>query len=58
MAEMKGRVLFLAQYLLEHTDDEHALTTDELIRVCKEAGRAAKPAPFCGFTVLDCGTGQ
>ena len=41
MADMKGRVLFLAQYLLAHTDDEHALTTDELIRVCKEAGFGA-----------------
>ena len=32
MAE-KGRLLFLERYLLDHTDDNHSVTTNELIRV-------------------------
>ena len=37
MAE-KGRLLFLERYLLDHTDDDHPVTTAELIRVCEENG--------------------
>ena len=29
----KGRVLFLRKYLEEHTDDDHYITTEELIRL-------------------------
>lgn len=38
MAETKGRLLFLEQYMLEHTDDDHLLTTDDLIRIYEENG--------------------
>ena len=34
----KGRLLFLRQYLLDHTDAEHTLTTEELISACTENG--------------------
>ena len=34
----KGRVLFLRAYLEEHTDDDHSLTTEELITICKKHG--------------------
>ena len=37
MAE-KGRLLFLERYLLDHTDDDHPVTTNELIRVYEENG--------------------
>lgn len=37
MAE-KGRLLFLERYLLDHTDDDHPVTTAELIRVYEENG--------------------
>jgi hypothetical protein len=37
MAE-KGRLLFLERYLLDHTDDNHSVTTNELIRVYEENG--------------------
>ena len=32
----KGRVLFLRKYLEEHTDDDHYITTEELIRLLDE----------------------
>lgn len=35
MAE-KGRLLFLERYLLNHTDDDHPITTAELIKVYEE----------------------
>ncbi len=37
----KGRVLFLQQYMLEHTDDEHSVNTEELIRIYEEHGYKA-----------------
>lgn len=37
MAE-KGRLLFLERYLLNHTDDDHPITTAELIKVYEEDG--------------------
>ena len=37
MAE-KGRLLFLERYLLDHTDDDHPITTAELIRLYEENG--------------------
>ena len=41
MTGTKGRVLFLERYMLEHTDDEHSITTDELIRIYEECGYKA-----------------
>ena len=38
MADTKGRILFLERYMLEHTDDEHSITTDDLIRIYEENG--------------------
>lgn len=29
----KGRVLFLRKYLEDHTDDNHVITTEELINL-------------------------
>ncbi len=37
----KGRLLFLQSYLLEHTDDNHVITTEELINVYAENGYRA-----------------
>lgn len=37
----KGRILFLERFMLEHTDDEHSVTTDELIRIYEENGYKA-----------------
>ena len=37
----KGRILFLRSWLLDHTDDEHVITTEELIALCKEHGYSA-----------------
>lgn len=37
----KSRILFLLRYLYENTDDEHAVSTNELIRVLAENGFAA-----------------
>ena len=34
----KGRLLFLAKYLMEQTDDQNAVTVEDLIRVCEERG--------------------
>ena len=38
----KGRVLFLRKYLEEHTDDDHFITTEELIKLYKENGYKAQ----------------
>ena len=38
----KGRVLFLRKYLEEHTDDDHVITTEELIRLYEENGYKAQ----------------
>lgn len=35
---VKARLLFLERYFLEHTDDNHVLTTENIIRLCKEHG--------------------
>ena len=37
----KSRVLFLLRYLYEHTDDEHSLSTNELITVLSDNGFSA-----------------
>lgn len=33
----KGRILFLRQYLLDYTDDDHAVSTEDLIRIYEES---------------------
>lgn len=38
----KGRVLFLRKYLEEHTDDDHFITTEELINLYKAHGYKAQ----------------
>lgn len=38
----KGRVLFLRKYLEEHTDDDHCITTEELIGLYKDNGYKAQ----------------
>lgn len=40
-AGTKGRVLFLMNYMMEHTDDNRAITTDELIHIYEENGYKA-----------------
>ncbi len=37
----KGRILFLEKYLLDHTDDDHAVSTDDLIHTYEENGYKA-----------------
>ncbi len=37
----KARVLFLERFMLEHTDDNHSFTTEELIHVYEENGYSA-----------------
>lgn len=37
----KGRILFLERYLLDHTDDNHAFSTEDLIRIYEENGYKA-----------------
>lgn len=37
----KGRLLFLEHYLLDNTDEEHPVTTEELIRICENYGYKA-----------------
>ncbi len=34
----KGRLLFLQKYLLEHTDDNHIVTTEDLLKLYKDNG--------------------
>ncbi len=38
----KGRVLFLQKYLEEHTDDDHVITTEELIKLYEANGYKAQ----------------
>lgn len=38
----KGRVLFLQKYLEEHTDDDHFITTEELINLYEKNGYKAQ----------------
>ncbi len=38
----KGRILFLRKYLEEHTDDEHVITTEELIKLYEKNGYKAQ----------------
>ena len=40
----KGRLLFLERYLLEHTDENHALTTEDILAVCREHGYKSQRA--------------
>ena len=37
----KGRILFLAHFLMEHTDDQNSITAEDLILACKEQGYTA-----------------
>ncbi len=37
----KGRLLFLQQYMLNHTDDNHSLSTEDLIMIYEENGLRA-----------------
>ncbi len=37
----KGRILFLERYMLDHTDDENSVSTEELIRIYEENGYKA-----------------
>lgn len=37
----KGRILALLQYLYKYTDEEHAVTTNELIEILSQAGYSA-----------------
>ena len=41
MASNKGRLLFLMQYMMDHIDDEHSISTDELIALCEANGYSA-----------------
>lgn len=41
MADNKGRVLCLEHYLLDHADEQHPATTDELIAALAERGYSA-----------------
>lgn len=34
----KGRLLFLQKYMLEHTDDNHVVTTEDLLKIYQENG--------------------
>ena len=34
----KGRTLFIGKYLMDHTDEEHPISTNDLITVCEERG--------------------
>ena len=43
-AGTKGRLLFLERYLLEHTDENHALTTEDILAVCREHGYKSQRA--------------
>ena len=43
-AGSKSRILFLRSWLLDHTDDDHALTTEEIISVCRENGYGVQQA--------------
>ena len=37
----KGRLLFLERYLNDHTDEEHPVTADNLMRIYEENGYKA-----------------
>lgn len=54
---LKGRLLFLAQYLMEHTDDRHKITTEELIDFFEKNGyRANRNTVHDDMVVLaECG---
>ncbi len=41
MAEKKGRLLFLEHYLLEHSDKDNPVTTEELLQAYEEHGLTA-----------------
>ena len=34
----KGRLIFLAKYLMDQTDDQNTVTVEDLIQICKEQG--------------------
>ncbi len=37
----KGRILFLRKYFLNHTDDDHTVSTEDLVRIYEENGYKA-----------------
>ena len=37
----KGRILFLERYLLDYTDDDYSVSTEDLIRIYEENGYKA-----------------
>jgi len=37
-ANTKARILFLEHYLMEHTDENHKVTTEELIGIYQQSG--------------------
>ena len=41
MADNKGRIIFLARYIADHADENHPVTTEELIRAVSEKGYSA-----------------
>ena len=57
----KSRILFLYNYLYNHTDDEHTLTTQDLLRILDENGFQANRATLkkdinllidCGYDII------
>lgn len=38
MGDNKGRIIFLARYIADHGDENHPVTTEELIRAVEEKG--------------------
>ena len=40
-ANTKARLLFLEHYLIEHTDENHKVTTEELIGIYQQSGNKA-----------------
>ncbi len=41
MGDNKGRIIFLAHYIADHADENHPVTTDELINAVSEKGYSA-----------------
>ena len=41
MGDNKGRIIFMARYIADHGDENHPVTTEELIRAVEEKGYSA-----------------
>ena len=41
MKDNKGRIIFLAKYIADHADENHPVTTEELISAIEENGYSA-----------------